>query len=302
MRVIVDPFYSELGSRVVVFGGFDLLPLDFKLFPDGEFYVRVPSDVAGSNVAIIVGCMPFQQSDCFLRGVFLTSTLKDLGVKKVILVYPYLPYSRQDKRFLPGECVSARVFVNSLLSAGADVVVTIDVHSPDVFSSLGSRFVNISSLPVWRDYLKNNFVDGFFLIAPDEGRLEVVSKLAKLVGVPYTAFKKVRDLKSGKITSLEPVNADELNRLSKNNKTAIIFDDIISTGGTVAAACKIAKSQGAKKVYAACVHPLLVGNAYERIMNSGCDGIIGTDTIPSRVSKVSVAPLIAEVLRDELSG
>jgi len=301
MRVIVDPFYSELGSRVVVFGGFDLLPLDFKLFPDGEFYVRVPSDVAGSNVAIIVGCMPFQQSDCFLRGVFLTSTLKDLGVKKVILVYPYLPYSRQDKRFLPGECVSARVFVNSLLSAGADVVVTIDVHSPDVFSSLGSRFVNISSLPVWRDYLKNNFVDGFFLIAPDEGRLEVVSKLAKLVGVPYTAFKKVRDLKSGKITSLEPVNADELNRLSKNNKTAIIFDDIISTGGTVSNVVKLLRKYFNGEVVALFTHGLFLPGSIQKLISAGVDRIVSTDTVKNSFAEVSVASLIADFIRRDIT-
>lgn len=301
MRVIVDPFYGELGSRVVTLGGFDLLPLDFKLFPDGEFYVRVLGDVVGSTVVVIMGCMPFRQSDCFLRGVFLTSTLRDLGARRVIIVYPYLPYSRQDKRFLSGECISARVFVDSLFSAGGDLVVTIDVHSLDVFSSYGSRFVNISSLPVWREYLERNFTGDFFLIAPDEGRVSVVSELARLVNVPYTAFRKVRDLRSGKIISLEPVNVNELDRLSRENKTAIIFDDIISTGGTVARVVRLLRKYFNGEVIAIFTHGLFLPGSIQRLISAGVNRIVSTDTVKNSFAEVSVANLIVDFIKGSIA-
>ncbi len=301
MWVVVDPFYSELGSRVVVSGGFDLLPLEFKVFPDGEFYVRFLGDVSGSSVFVVMGCLPFQQSDCFLRGVFFASTLKDLGARFVSVFYPYLPYSRQDKRFLSGECVSAKVFVDVLFSAGADLVATIDVHSPDVFSVFGERFINLSSLRAWSEYLSSRVKGSFFLVAPDEGRLDVVSRLARMVDVPYTSFRKVRDLKSGKIVSLEPRDESELVELSKGNDTAIIFDDIISTGGTAARAVKLLRKYFDGRVITLFTHGLFLPGSIQKLIEAGVNKIVSTDTVKNSFAEVTVADLIVDFIKKNIT-
>ncbi len=298
MHVVVDPFYSELGSRVVLLGGFELLPLEFKHFPDGEFYVRFTGDVSGLDVCLIMGCLPFRQSECFLRSVFFINTLKDLGARRIIVAFPYLPYSRQDKRFLSGECVSARVFVNTLFSSGADMVVTIDVHSMDVFSIFGDKFVNVSSLAVWREFLNREFKDGFFLVSPDEGRAEFISDLARSVGSPFTTFKKVRNLRTGKISELEPVNLDELKSLSNSYSTAIVLDDIISTGGTVARVVKELRKFFDGKVVTMFTHGLFLPGSIHKLLDAGVSRIISTDTVKNSFAEVSVAPLLVSFLRN----
>lgn len=297
MRVIVDPFYSELGSRVILLGGFDSLSFDFKVFPDGEFYVRFLGDMTGLDVGLVMGCLPFHQSDCFLRSVFFVSTLRDLGANRVVVVFPYLPYGRQDKRFLPGECVSARIFVESLLRAGADVVATIDVHSQDVFSVFGDRFVNISSLPVWEEFLANRFGNGFFLVAPDKGRIDFISNLARTINVPYTAFRKVRDLKTGKIMSLEPISVSELKELSRSYDIAVVFDDIISTGGTMARAIRKLRELFNGRVVAAFTHGLFLPGSVQKLLDAGVSEIIATDTVKNSFAIVSVAKLIVDFFK-----
>jgi len=297
MLLVVDPYYGELGGRLALLSGFDLVVLEHKRFPDGELYFRIVDDVAGKEICLLMGCGVFGQSDCVLRVLFLVRTLKDLGAKRVFLVLPYFPYARQDKRFLPGECVSARVLGEVFSSVGADVIATVDVHSPGAFAFLGDKFVNLDSIPVWTEFFKRGFGREFFLISPDEGRLEVVERLARALGVQFTGFKKVRDLKSGKIIGLEPMDVEYLRELSSSYNVAVLFDDIISTGGTAARVISLLRKHFTGKIVAAFTHGLFLPGSTEKLVKAGVSDIVATDTVRNAFAKVSVAPLLLTFLK-----
>jgi ribose-phosphate pyrophosphokinase len=144
-------------------------------------------------------------------------------------------------------------------------------------------------MTILAEHFKKRGLTEAFSLAPDRGASELAKEAAEILGGGYGWLRKERDRLTGEISMEEK-------RLDVKDKDAVVFDDIISTGGTVATAVEILKKQGAKKVYAACAHPLLIGEAQKRIMQSGADGIVGTDCVPSPVSTASVAPLIAEAL------
>ena len=292
--VVPGPSSRNLGFKVAEILGVNIVNLSIKFFPDGETYIKFEGEVEGETVVLIQSLNPPQ--DTHLLQLFLMAdTAKDLGAKRVVAVVPYTAYARQDKRFLPGEAISINTIIKLIEASGVDRFVTFNIHEENILNRFRVKAESISAMRLLAEYFLKEGMANAFALAPDQGALRWAKEANEILKGGYGWLKKERDRITGEISVEEKT-------LDIKDRTVIIFDDIISTGGTVAAACKIAKSQGAKKVYAACVHPLLVGNAYERIMNSGCDGIIGTDTIPSRVSKVSVASLIAEVLRDELSG
>ena len=297
MLLVVDPYYEEFGGKVAVLSGFDVLFVEHRVFPDGEFYFRFDrGSIGGDDVCVIVGCFPFGQNDCFVRALFFVRTLRELGAGRVVVVFPYFPYARQDKRFLSGECVSARVVADLLVSAGADLLACVDVHAPDAFSYLGDRFRNLSSRDVWVDFFRGNYSD-FFLVAPDEGRLGVVRDLADALGVPYTGFRKVRDLKTGKIVGLECLDEKYLRELSSGFSTAIVFDDMISTGGTAARVVSELRKFFDGKVVAAFTHGLFLPGSVQKLIRAGVSEIVATDSVRNAYGRVSVAPLIADFLR-----
>ena len=300
MVVVIDPCYEELGAKVVSLGGFDVLDLEYKVFPDGEVYFRVLGDVSGRDVGVVVGCFPFGQSDCVLRGLFIVRTLKDLGAGRVVVVFPYFPFARQDKRFLSGECVSARVVAELVNFAGADVIATVDVHAVDVYGFLGDRFVNISSVPVWCDFFRREFGRDFFLVAPDEGRVGVVREMARVLGVPYTGFRKVRDLRTGAIVGLELLDEREFLDLVSQFDIAVVFDDMISTGGTAARVISKMREMFNGRIVAAFTHGLFLPGSVRKLLKAGVSEIVATDTVKNAFSKLSVAPLIVDFLKKVL--
>jgi len=301
MFVVVDPYYGELGAKVSLLSGIDVMSVEHKVFPDGEYYFRVSGSVTGSSVGIIIGCSPWQQNDCIIRSFFLSKTMRDLGARKIVLVMPYFPYSRQDKRFLSGECISAKFLAEILIQSGTDVIATIDVHSMDVFNFLGEKFVNLVSDDIWVNYFVENFGKDFFLVSPDEGRLRVIKRLSERMGVPYTGFKKVRDLHTGSIIGLGPIDEDELKELSKSYDKAILFDDIISTGGTAAKVVSLLRNYFDGQIITAFTHGLFLPGSVEKLLKAGVSKIVATDTVRNAFSEVSVAPLISRFLKDVLS-
>jgi len=300
MVLVIDPYYGELGAKVAHLLGDGIIKVEHKVFPDGEYYFRFVGDVLNRNVGVIVGCFPWGQNECVIRGLFLSSTLRELGARKVVLIFPYFPYARQDKRFLPGECVSAKIVASMIKFSGVDLIATVDVHAEEVFKFLGDSFVNISSCDVWVDYFRKNYGQKFFLVAPDEGRLEDIKKLANKLNVPYTGFRKTRDLKSGEIKGLEPMNEDELITYTSKYDIAVIFDDIISTGGTAARAISLLRKFFKGKIIAAFTHGLFLPGAVEKLVKAGVSEIVCTDTVRNTFCKVSVAPLLASFLKEVL--
>jgi len=234
------------------------------------------------------------QDKHLLELCLLSDTAKDLGAERVVAVVPYLAYARQDKRFLSGEAVSIDTVLKLLGASGVDKLVTVDIHNRDVLKRSPVEAVDLTAIPLLARYMvEEKGLSGAFALAPDRGALEKAEKASTILGGGFGWLHKERDLVTGEVRRGEEF-------LDVAGRTVIIFDDMISTGGTIVTAAEMLKKQGASRIYAACTHPLLVGEALKRILESGCDGVVGTDSVPSPVSVVQIAPLIARELRNEL--
>jgi ribose-phosphate pyrophosphokinase len=262
----------------------------FKTFPDGEYYLRLDGDVKGEEVVIVQTTGPPQ--DAHIMQLFLMiDAAKDLGAERVTAVVPYLAYARQDKRFLPGEAISIETFIKLIEASGTDRFLTVNIHEKDVLEKFSIQAKNLSAITLLAEHFKNRGLAGAFSLSPDKGALELAKEAAQVLDGGCGWLRKVRHRLTGEICVEEK-------RFDIEGKDVIVFDDIISTGGTTAAAVEMLKTQGVKRVYAACAHPLLVGEARRKIMQGGAEEIVGTDCVPSPESVVSVAPLIAEALAE----
>ncbi|RLI11121.1 ribose-phosphate diphosphokinase [Candidatus Bathyarchaeota archaeon] len=293
MKVVPGPASRELGLKVAEVLGVEVVEISYKLFPDGESYVRFDSSVRGETVAIIQSTYPPQDKH-LLELCLLSDTAKDLGAERVVAVVPYMAYARQDKRFMEGEAISIKTVGKLLRAAGVDKLITVDIHSEEALKALGLETVNLSAIPLLARYMaEEKGLAGAFALAPDRGALDLAEEANKVLGGGFGWLHKERSLITGEVRVEEKP-------LDVSGRTVIIFDDMISTGGTVVEATRVLRKQGAARVYAACSHPLLIGDALKRILASGCDGVVGTDSVPSSVSVVSIAGLLARELRNEL--
>ena len=290
MKIIPGPASKQLGEKVAKLLGIEAVPLVFKTYPDGESYVRLEGNVQNEEIVVVQTTSPPQDTR-LMQLALIADAAKRHGAEKVTAVVPYLAYARQDKVFLQGEAISIEAVARMLKVAGIDSLITVNVHQAKVLAEFPFPAKTISAIPLLAEYFKKKGLEKAFALAPDDGALWLVEEAKTILGDECGYLEKHRDLYTGQITM-------EKKKLDARGKTVIIFDDVISTGGTIALAAKIMRELGADKVYAACVHPLLIGDAEKRILESGVKEIVGTDSVPNHVSKVSLAPLLSEELKN----
>ncbi len=288
MIVVLGPASQDLGRKVADLLKSRIVSVIFKTFPDGESYLRLDGDVKGEEVVIVQTTAP-PQDEHIMQLFLMVDAAKDLGAERVTAVVPYLAYARQDKRFLPGEAISIETFIKLIEASGTDRFLTVNIHKEGVLKRFSIPAENLSAITLLAEHFKNKGLAGAFSLAPDKGALELAEEADRVLDGGCGWLRKERDRLTGEIRVEEK-------RFNIEGRDVIVFDDIISTGRTIAAAVKMLKMQGAKRVYAACAHPLLVGEAQRKIMQGGAEEIVGTDCVPSPVSVVSIAPLIAEAL------
>ncbi|MDI9644740.1 MAG: ribose-phosphate diphosphokinase, partial [Candidatus Verstraetearchaeota archaeon] len=209
---------------------------------------------------------------------------------RVRVVAPYMAYARQDTRFRDGETVSIKTIFKLIESAGADEFYTVDLHKEASLGGFRIYAKNIYGTEAIAEHLKGMGLTDPYILSPDKGAISIARRIGERLGAEYGSFEKTRDRITGAIT-MKGETAEF------RGKDVVIVDDMISTGGTIANASRILKDGGAKRVIAACSHALLTNGALERMKGAGVDDLVGTDTVESPVSCVSVAPLIAKGLR-----
>jgi len=266
----------------------ELLVAEEKVFPDGEKYLRIPKRLEGD--VLLVHSLHQPQDERFVQLLLAVDAAKGAGASRVVVVVPYFAYARQDKRFLEGEPVSVGALLKAVEAAGADALAVVDIHKP---SSLDEwlRIPHFNVLPVGElaGYFRGKLRDPVVL-APDKGALHRAQLAAQVLGAEYDYLEKSRDRVTGEV-KIAPKSVDV------GGRDVLFIDDIISTGGTLVAAAKEVLALGAKRVYAACTHALLVSGALDKLYAAGVEEVVATDTVPSPVSRVSVAEPIAEVVR-----
>lgn len=294
MKIIIGPASKELGEKTAELTNLEAVQVSLKTFPDGEVYIRLESSVNCEHVAIVQTTSP-PQNDRLMQLAFLADAAKRNGAHNVTAVVPYLAYARQDKVFLPGEGISIETLARMLKGAGIDALVTMNIHSENALKKLPFPAINLSAIPLLAEYFVQKGFKKAFALAPDKGAMYIAEQAQEVLGGDAGHLEKQRDRYTGQTRQTGK-------GLKVKGQAVIIFDDIISTGGTIIGAAKILREMGAAKIFTACVHPLLIGDAENRILDAGVEEIVGTDSIPSNISKVSLAPLIANALKAQESG
>lgn len=292
MLVVGGSASEDLSKKASEELGCDFVPVERKRFPDGEIYVRLTEEVEGEEAVVIQStCHPPNQN--YMELFLLLDAVRDLGAEKVTTVIPYLAYARQDERFEPGEAVSLETVAKLIQCAGAEEVCLIDLHAhrigsaPEVFD-VPAR--NLTASPLLAKYFDDKYsLKDPVVMGPDGEAQQWAEKAGNAIGTDWDYMIKERlGDEEVEITPRE---------LDVEGRDVMIVDDIISTGGTMTEAIGILKDHGAEGIYAACTHPVLSGNALQNMKEAGAKDVVATDTIGSEISKVSVAPVVAEAVK-----
>jgi len=290
LKIILGPASKELGEKLAEYVHAETIPVFLKTFPDGESYIRFEKQSLKDEDVVIVQTTSPPQDQRLIQLLLMADNAKDMEARNMTAVVPYFAYSRQDKRFMSGEAFSVKTIVKMLESCGVDKIISLNAHNPAVLRDLNIPIRDLSAIPLLAQYFKTNkLVQSPLSLSMGKKAISVAQEADNVLHGGYDYIASKRDVVTGNVTL-------EDKPLHVENRDVIIFDDIISSGGTMAKAVKVVKEKGARKVYSACVHPLLIGDSYKRIIENGAEEIIGTDAVESRVSKVSIAPLVGKVL------
>jgi len=290
----------ELGARIADKIGVDLGPVTLKTFSNGEVYCRYEESIRGADVFIIqptcgnpaTGVNP---NDALMELLEMIDAAVGASAHRVIAVTPWFGYSRQDKKSAPREPISARLVAHMLEAAGADRVVTMDLHAGQVQGFFSIPVDHMTAVMMLTQYFDDLGLTDLVVVAPDAGRVKLNKKFASKIGAELAILDKERPAQQ--VAEIGYVIGDV------RGKTAIIVDDMIDTAGTLKAAAQTVLDEGAARVYAAATHPVFSGNAYENLASSGFEQVVVTDTIPLRngapdnVRVLSVADLLTDSIR-----
>lgn len=297
MIVIGGSASTDLANKVARELGEKPGQIEIKRFPDGEKYIRIHDDVKGQDVAVIQSLYRTPDEYIF-EYLLIADTLRDMGASSITGVIPYLAYARQDSRFYPGEALSSAAVAKLFESAGTTSILTIDCHLHrlgDVAKVFKIPAQNLTAMQRLGEYARESLKPKKpIVVGPDEEADQWAGTVAKQLDAEHTAFKKVRIRKEGETESRLEMDTGDVDLKGRD---VVFADDIISTGGTIVRAARACKKKGAKRMFVLCTHPVLADAALNRIKAAGVVKVIGTDTIPSQISKVSVAPVISAALR-----
>ncbi|MEN6442264.1 MAG: ribose-phosphate diphosphokinase [Methanoregula sp.] len=282
MRVISTEKSQILAARIAEALSIPVVDVKFSRFPDGEHYLAA-GDL--DDETIIVGSVV--DNDALVQLLLLIDACDSSSNR---LVIPYMGYARQDKRFKQGEPISARA-IAQVLGRGVESCITVNIHEPEILKYFTAPTTNLSLAHEVGEYIRRADIPDPLILAPDDGALAFARDVAAVGGWDYDHLEKTR--LSGVEVKMAP------KKLCAASRSVVIVDDIISTGGTIATAAGMLYQQGAKDVYASCVHGVLIGGAYTHLKSNGIRDIVCSDTIERGCSKISAAGLIASALTRE---
>lgn len=267
-----------------------------KTFSDGETQIEIHENIRGRDVFVLQStCTPV--NDNLMQLLIIMDALRRASAKRITAVIPYYGYGRQDRKVKPRVPISAKLVADLITTAGADRVVSMDLHAGQIQGYFNIPVDNIFAAPLLLKHIRGHFNDGIVVVSPDAGGVERARAFAKRLEATLAIIDKRRDA---------PNIAEAMNIIGEvEGKTAIILDDMVDTAGTLTQGAAALKDRGAKKIYACCTHPVLSGPAIKRIEESSIDHLVVTNTIPlstnaekcSKIVSLSVAELLGETIK-----
>ncbi len=272
--------------------GLNLGELTIKSFSDGELYVKYEQSIRGEDLYLIQSTPP--PSENIMELLLMLDAAKRASVKRVTAVIPYFGYARQDRKDQPRVSVASKLMANLLVEAGADRVLTMDLHAPQIQGFFDIPLDHLYASRLFLNYFTENHIDDLVVVAPDVGSLKTSRSYSKKLGAGLAFIDKRRPKQN---------ESEVMNIIGEvKDKNILIVDDLIDTAGTLTNAAVALKNHGAKQIIACATHPILSGPAFQRIEDSPIDRVLVTDTVPLRqpsdkVQVLSVAGIFAEAIQ-----
>ncbi len=291
--------YPELTERIADRLDIDLGGVELRQFAGGEMYARYLDSVRGADVFIVQSLgQPVNRN--LMQLLIMIDAAKRASAKRITAVIPWYAYSRQDRKSKPREPITARLVANMIQVAGAERVMTMDLHSGQIEGYFSFPVDHLTAMHTFVDY----FVEGGFrdaedavVVAPDTGEVKVAKQLAGHLRLPWAIVNKMRD-KPGQSEVTHVIGDVE-------GKRAIMIDDVVATGGTLVNAAERLAAEGATEVYAAATHGEFSGEAYRKIEDSLIREVVVTDTLPlkegepqSKIRTLTIAPILASTIKN----
>ena len=262
---------SKLAAKIASSLDLSLCNLEIVEFKDGEIYVKYEENIRGCDVFIIQSTNPPAKN--FLELFLMMDAARRASAKRITAVIPYYGYARQDRKNTPRVALSAKLFANMIIVAGADRVIAMDLHSPQIQGFFDVPFDHLySSMVLIKHLSKMDFINNAIIMAPDIGGIKMARAYARRLDLDLAVIDKRRK-KANK--------SEVMNIIGEiKGKNVILLDDLVDTAGTLINAAAAAIDRGAAGVYAAATHPVLSGDAAERLNKSAIKKLVVTDTIP----------------------
>ncbi len=288
MKLLTGNSNKVLSKNIAKYLKTKLVNSSIRKFADGEIYIEINENIRGNSI-FIVQSISSPANDNLMELLLCIDALKRSSAKNITAVIPYFGYARQDRKVVPRTSISAKLVSNLITKAGADRVVTVDLHAGQIQGFFDIPVDNLFSTPIFARHAKKKIKSKKIIcVAPDVGGTERARALGKLLNVGLAIVDKRRP---------KPGKSEVMNVIGDvRNQTCIIVDDIIDSGGTIVNAAKALKARGAKDVYVYITHGVLSGDAVKKIKNSVIKNLVITDTIDNvektkNVKNIEVLPI-----------
>jgi ribose-phosphate pyrophosphokinase len=292
--------HPELARKICHYLNLPLGGAKVKTFSDGEIQIEIHENVRLKDVFVVQStCSPV--NDNLVELLLMIDAFKRSSARRITAVIPYYGYSRQDKKVAPRVPISAKLVADMLTVAGANRIITMDLHAGQIQGFFNIPVDNLFAAPVTISYIRANFDDNLVIVSPDAGGVERARAFAKRLNADLAIIDKRRTA---------PNQAKAMAVIGEvSDKVAVILDDMVDTAGTLTEAAEAIMRNGAKEVHACCAHPVLSGTAVERIMESELKTLMVTDTIPlgekaacPKIKSLTIAELVGEAIIRSFRG
>lgn len=289
--------YPELAEEVSKLMDQEIVPTRALTYANSEIYVRFEESVRGCD-AFVIQSHTAPVNEWIMEQLIMVDALKRASAKRITVVAPFYPYARQDKKHLGREPISARLVADLYKAAGADRIMSVDLHAAQIQGFFDGPVDHLWGLPVLADYVAEKYDSSqMCIVSPDAGRVRLADMWTDRLSCPLAIIHKRRDPNKANTVAVHEVVGDVV------GKTCVLVDDMIDTAGTIAQAAAALRERGAARVIAAATHPVFSGPAAERLNATGMDEIIVTNTLPintpepiRNLTVLSIAPLIAKAI------
>lgn len=278
--------------------GTGLVPTNIVQFANSELYVRFDESIRGCD-AFVIQSHDRPVNESLMEQLLMVDALKRASAKRITAVIPCYPYARQDKKHRGREPISARLVADMFKAAGADRIMSVDLHSPQIQGFFDGPVDHLFAQPILLRHFTNQTFENLTVVSPDMGRVKVADQWSDRLDAPLAIIHKRRDpLVPNQATAHEIVGTVE-------GRTCLIVDDLIDTAGTILAAAQALREQGASRVIVAATHAVFSGPAVERLSSNDIDQVVVTNTLPVGPEKqfpnltvLSIAPLISQAIHE----